>query len=139
MKRRLLNLLTAGSLLVCAAVAVLWVRSYWRSDYAGWQRAAPDGFSTERAFVLRSTGGRLLVQNLRADVPAFDAEELAELRQMAAGVRAPSGTRWGSTASRSRARGPAFDVEQVDQPLYYRFAGRHQTGRRREFNAAVPH
>jgi hypothetical protein len=32
MKRRLLNLLTAGSLLLCVAVCVLWVRSYWRYD-----------------------------------------------------------------------------------------------------------
>jgi hypothetical protein len=32
MKRRVLNLLTAGSLLLCVATAVLWVRSYWRYD-----------------------------------------------------------------------------------------------------------
>ena len=36
MKRRLLNLLTALSLLLCVAVCVLWVRSYWRYDLAGW-------------------------------------------------------------------------------------------------------
>src|SRR4051794_15847047 len=33
MARRLLNLLTAGSLLLCVAVAVLWVRSYQVADY----------------------------------------------------------------------------------------------------------
>ena len=32
MKRRLLNLLTVASLLACAAVVVLWVRSYWIQD-----------------------------------------------------------------------------------------------------------
>jgi hypothetical protein len=32
MKRRLLNLLTALSLLLCVAVCVLWVRSYFASD-----------------------------------------------------------------------------------------------------------
>jgi hypothetical protein len=32
MKRRLLNLLTLLSLLVCVAVSVLWVRSYWVAD-----------------------------------------------------------------------------------------------------------
>jgi hypothetical protein len=32
-KRRLLNVLTILSLLLCAAVVALWVRSYWRSDY----------------------------------------------------------------------------------------------------------
>jgi hypothetical protein len=32
MKRRLLNALTVLSLLLCVAVAVLWVRSYWTVD-----------------------------------------------------------------------------------------------------------
>jgi len=32
MRRRLLNLLTALSLLLCVAVCVLWVRSYWIGD-----------------------------------------------------------------------------------------------------------
>jgi hypothetical protein len=32
MKRRVLNLLTAGSLLLFAAVCVLWLRSYWVDD-----------------------------------------------------------------------------------------------------------
>ena len=32
MKRRLLNLLTGLSLLLCVAALVLWVRSYWRVD-----------------------------------------------------------------------------------------------------------
>jgi hypothetical protein len=35
MKRRLLNLLTAPSVLLFLAVVVLWVRSYWVSDNAG--------------------------------------------------------------------------------------------------------
>jgi len=33
--RRLLNLLTALSLLLCVAVVALWVRSYWRYDLTG--------------------------------------------------------------------------------------------------------
>ena len=36
MKRRLLDLLTALSLLLCVAVCVLWVRSYQRRDIFGW-------------------------------------------------------------------------------------------------------
>jgi hypothetical protein len=39
MQRRLLNLLTVLSLLLCVAVVILWVRSYWRADYVriqGW-------------------------------------------------------------------------------------------------------
>jgi hypothetical protein len=39
MTRRLLNLLTVGSLLVCAAVVVLWVRSFFVSDYVQRLRA----------------------------------------------------------------------------------------------------
>jgi hypothetical protein len=38
MKRRLLNFLTVLSLLLCVAVAVLWVRSYWMADAWGWAR-----------------------------------------------------------------------------------------------------
>ena len=36
MKRRLLNLLTALSLVLCVATVVLWVRSYWVSDAVLW-------------------------------------------------------------------------------------------------------
>jgi hypothetical protein len=36
MTRRLLNLLTALSLLLCAAVCLLWVRSYSTSQFVGW-------------------------------------------------------------------------------------------------------
>jgi hypothetical protein len=45
MSRRLLNLLTAISLLGCVAVGVVWVRSYWRSDMLRVRRVgpAPDG------------------------------------------------------------------------------------------------
>ena len=35
MRRRLLNVLTAPSLLLCVAVVVLWVRSYWILDNVG--------------------------------------------------------------------------------------------------------
>jgi hypothetical protein len=34
MRRRLINLLTIASLLLCVAVAALWVRSYWIADQA---------------------------------------------------------------------------------------------------------
>ena len=40
MKRRLLNLVTALSLLVCVAVCALWVRSYWGMDHVA-ARAGP--------------------------------------------------------------------------------------------------
>jgi hypothetical protein len=40
MKRRLLNLLTLLSLLLCVAACVLWVRSYWVGDFVGHDRVA---------------------------------------------------------------------------------------------------
>jgi hypothetical protein len=53
-KRRLLNFLTALSLLLCVAAAALWVRSYFRWDY--WAAGiAP------RRIVLRSESGELLL------------------------------------------------------------------------------
>jgi hypothetical protein len=36
MKRRLLNLLTALSLVVCVAAGAVWVRSHWAGDYLSW-------------------------------------------------------------------------------------------------------
>ena len=38
-RRRLLNLLTALSLMLCVATAALWVRSYWVADYMRWSNA----------------------------------------------------------------------------------------------------
>jgi hypothetical protein len=39
MIRRLLNLVTVWSLLLCVAAAGMWVRSYWALDTHTWQRA----------------------------------------------------------------------------------------------------
>src|SRR5688500_11138269 len=39
MRRRLLNLLTALSLLLCVAVVALWVRSYAKADFVGYKPA----------------------------------------------------------------------------------------------------
>ena len=38
MKRRLLNLLTILSLLLCVAAVALWIRSYWAGDELQWNR-----------------------------------------------------------------------------------------------------
>ena len=44
--RRLLDLLTALSLLICVAVCVLWARSYGRGGvWTAWERGGPQGFS----------------------------------------------------------------------------------------------
>ena len=44
MKRRLLNLLTLLSLLLCGAVCVLWVRSYRQYTEAQWGKSYETGF-----------------------------------------------------------------------------------------------
>src|SRR5215207_7562240 len=54
MTRRLRNLLTAPSLLLCAAVVALWVRSHWRWDFfEGGMRSA----SGEHRVLTAWTGG----------------------------------------------------------------------------------
>ena len=56
MNRRLLNLLTALSLLLCVAVVVLWVRSYWTADTVL--------LRSERLYRATSGGGVLVVSRL---------------------------------------------------------------------------
>ena len=52
MRRRLLNLLTGMSLLLCVTVVAVWVRSYWRSQYVYYVRMTPewDGVRSLRLF-----------------------------------------------------------------------------------------
>ena len=60
-RRRLLNLVTVLSLMLCVAVCVLWVRSYWLSDelLVTWRSG--------RAFVETTSGGVGLVLSLGGD------------------------------------------------------------------------
>ena len=60
MKRRLLNLLTVISLLLCVAVCVLWVRSYSRTESVGYVK--PHGGLVEGWASLWSLGGRLMFE-----------------------------------------------------------------------------
>ena len=63
MKRRLLNLLTAVSLLLCVAVAVLWIPSYWSGFAAtglAYQRCA--GGYTGGALTAEVTTGAVVVE-----------------------------------------------------------------------------
>jgi hypothetical protein len=61
MKRRLLNLLTLLSLLLCVAVSALWIRSRWVSDYVALVdnavESAGDHGDLSQAFELRSGAG----------------------------------------------------------------------------------
>src|SRR3954469_5826753 len=75
MTRRLLNLLTALSLLLAAAVAGLWVRSYWACDYV---------FRVRRYSVAE-------LPSWWSGPPPRDAEELMWLRLRAVGYGAVSG------------------------------------------------
>ncbi|HZN68363.1 MAG TPA: hypothetical protein VFB66_23960 [Tepidisphaeraceae bacterium] len=56
MKRRLLNFMTALSVLLCVAVAVLWVRGYWASDLFGYVAVRGDG-SRLAGWVCSGRGG----------------------------------------------------------------------------------
>jgi hypothetical protein len=56
MALRLLNLLTALSLLMCVAACVLWVRSYWRYDHAEFKAAAAGGAPCFGAAVWSANG-----------------------------------------------------------------------------------
>jgi hypothetical protein len=58
-KRRLLNLLTGVSLLLCVAVVLLWVRSYWFADTLRW--------SGGKIYSLGSHNGLLVWNDFRPD------------------------------------------------------------------------
>src|SRR5436309_5507699 len=65
MKRRLLNLLTALSLLVCVAAAAMWVRSYFVEDVVSREYARDEGpgvYVTGTTYVASSCGGIALVR-----------------------------------------------------------------------------
>ena len=73
MKRRLLNLLTALSLLLCVAAAVLWARGAWRYDKASVSRYALSGDRVRiRTLDATSRPGWVQWTIVRCDVPAAD-------------------------------------------------------------------
>jgi tRNA(Ile2) C34 agmatinyltransferase TiaS len=61
-RRRLLNLLTALSLLLCMAVVALWVRSYWYGEYFAVQDSSAG--TAWGAF-----SGRFMIERTRAIAP----------------------------------------------------------------------
>ena len=65
MKRRLLNVLTAVSLLLCVAVIALWVRSYWCFDQLARQRL--DATGRLRGVQANSYRGALAIHSLLLD------------------------------------------------------------------------
>ena len=96
--RRLLNLLTALSLVLCVTVCVLWVRSYWVADELQWTRVDNVGRAHYRwyAFVTSGRGGLALCRDAEvSDVASITAREAA----LSTGV-----CQW-----RGWRRGPAYD------------------------------
>jgi hypothetical protein len=67
MKRRLLNLLTAVSLLLCVAACVLWARSYFVADLFewGWQGEETDASVASTTQLTSSYGGVAIVRERR--------------------------------------------------------------------------
>ncbi|MCX5658802.1 MAG: hypothetical protein NTW19_03660 [Planctomycetota bacterium] len=63
-KRWIFNLAAGASLVVCLAITILWVRSYWRSDYFGCFRPVGRGYPAEyREYLLSSDTGLLTIQD----------------------------------------------------------------------------
>jgi hypothetical protein len=71
MLRRLFTLLSALSLLLCGATAVLWVRSHYVGDVLRWDHS-DDGRGLFRLAMVRLGSGRLRVSDLR--IATYDAE-----------------------------------------------------------------
>jgi hypothetical protein len=75
-RRRLLNLLTALSLLLCVALCVLWVRGYLAGDYGEFigysETRAGDTLEVTRDVGLYSSHGRLGLGLTRSEFPPND-------------------------------------------------------------------
>jgi hypothetical protein len=63
MKRHLLNLMTALSGLLCLAACVLWARSYWRGDVAGFAGGPPPPAVSSEWFVRSNYGVLYFARN----------------------------------------------------------------------------
>jgi hypothetical protein len=68
MKRRLLNLLTAGLLLLCVAVVVLWVRSRSVSDQWMWVTQSSPAAPVEHRLSLLSHSGQFSLSWFRSEL-----------------------------------------------------------------------
>jgi hypothetical protein len=95
MTRRPLYLLTAVSLVLCVAVCMLWVRSYWVGDELGWTRVDNVGPTHYRWYAyVGSVRGRLA---LCRDAEVYDRRYITPLE-----AAIPTGTwvRWQRTPVR---------------------------------------
>jgi hypothetical protein len=63
MRQKLLTIVAASSLMLSAASAILWIRSYWRGDVIAFHSARVDGQMETRRFQARSSSARLVVDS----------------------------------------------------------------------------
>ena len=92
MKRRLLNLLTALSLLLCIAVCMLWVRSYRYHESLAWPWS-----SARHAYVLSTRGGLTYFYIRRAArTRTRPASAASESRRRSGTGRSPAPPSWAS-------------------------------------------
>jgi hypothetical protein len=122
MLRRVFTVLSALSLLLCAAVVVLWVRSYFVADQVERNPLHPAGFTIQDQTYYDSARGRLTFRrNWRGAQPPVRNEDLAKWRGewLAAYLRTPHNQRRTSQAIYSIRHGkPGPGPMQV--PLYAR-------------------
>ena len=133
MRRRLLNLLTVLSSLLCVAVVALWVRSYWISEdfnshgFRFYQRYGPIAYS----FHLRSGAGGLWLNVARPNEPV-PAAELERIRDNFSGSGGREVLRFPPVFPRLRVAAVAFSwlgstrpppPPEPPQPLTWRLLG----------------
>src|SRR5689334_9073190 len=90
-RRHLLNLLTVLSLLVCVAVAPIWVRSYWMNDTYRWPRHSDDPAAVSNT-ALASMYGVVLFNRLDVTFKGDHAADQAlRMRQFNLGLKSQPG------------------------------------------------
>jgi hypothetical protein len=128
MNRRLLNLLTAMSLLLCLAVVVLWVRSYWVLDEWYRDRRVRTAAGGKAAVVSVVSGGAELTCRVgRMDHPwVFGPKTGAEWWPPPG--QTLSSAQWRRDPWRGRATWPMsfrFDAFPQDQPVVWTVVAPH--------------
>jgi hypothetical protein len=78
MKRHLLNVANVLSLLLFAATALAWVRSYWAGDYLSWSQPSDEaGIKMQVEWMVQSGGGGLMVERVGTTLDARDGPPAA--------------------------------------------------------------
>jgi hypothetical protein len=97
-KRRLFTILSALSLLLCAAVCLLWMRSYWVGDFVGWhRRVVGDPTYVERMWAASTEPGGfgLVLQAYRTPTSSPSPSPFWRTRPDPKGLAIPTWSRWG--------------------------------------------